>query len=80
MVTPLSKEFGSYRVYWRLHCPEMNSSVRYAPMNRSHILGFPNQMPCIDWQTYFPKFKDKEGDDVSFHLVKFHMHSCNLEV
>jgi hypothetical protein len=56
----------------------MNSSVRYAPMNRSHILGFPNQMPCIDWQTHFPKFKDEEGDDVSLHLVKFHMHSCNL--
>jgi hypothetical protein len=55
-------------------------SARYAPMNRSHIPGFPNHMPCVDWQRYLPKFKDQEGDDVAFHLIKFHMHIHRLEV
>ena len=44
-------------------------------MNHSHILGFPNRMPHIDWQSCLPKFKDEEGDDVALHLIKFHMHS-----
>jgi hypothetical protein len=55
-------------------------SIRYDPMNHSHTLGFPNCMPCIDWKTYFPKFKHEEGDDVSFHLIKFHMHIHKLQV
>jgi hypothetical protein len=55
-------------------------SARYAPMNHSHILGFPNQMPCIDWQTYLPRFKDGKGDDVALHLIRFHMHVRKLRV
>lgn len=50
-------------------------SRRYAPLEKDHILGFPNRMPCVDWQTYFLKFKDEKGDDVSLVLVKFHMHA-----
>jgi hypothetical protein len=80
---------------WRLHYPKNPElkefigdstvrkwiqSVRYAPMNHSHIPGFPNRMPCIDWQTYLPKFKDEEGDDVALHLIKFHMHTHKLKV
>jgi hypothetical protein len=57
-----------------------SQSARYAPMNRSHIPGFPNRMPCIDWKTYLPKFKDEEGDDDALHLIKFHMHSRKLKV
>jgi len=49
-------------------------------MNRSHIPNFPNRMPHIDWQTYFPKFLDGKGDDVALHLVKFHMHVRKLRV
>jgi hypothetical protein len=49
-------------------------------MNHSHIPGFLNRMPCVDWQRYLPKFKDQEGDDVSFHLIKFHMHIHRLKV
>lgn len=59
---------------------ETYRSTRYAPMNRSHILGFPNRFPRIDWQTHFPKFKDEKRDDVSLHLVKFHVHTHKLRV
>jgi hypothetical protein len=38
-------------------------SARYAPMNQSHIPGFPNCIPHIDWQKYLPKFKDGKGND-----------------
>ena len=49
-------------------------------MNHSHIRGFPSRIPCIDWKTYVPKFKDEEGDDVALHLIKFHMHSHKINV
>jgi hypothetical protein len=55
-------------------------SSRYAPMNRAHIPGFPNHLPFIDWQTYFPKFRDEEGDGVALHLFKFHMHIHRLRI
>ena len=55
-------------------------SSRYAPMNCAHILGFPNCLPHIDWQTYLPKFRDEEGDDVALHLLKFHMHIHRLRI
>jgi hypothetical protein len=54
-------------------------SARYASMNFSHILGFPNHIPHINWQKYFPKFEDGKGNDVSLHLIRFHMHMCNEE-
>ena len=47
-------------------------AARYAPMNISHIPGFPNQIPHVDWQAYLPKFKDKKGDDATIHLFRFH--------
>jgi hypothetical protein len=49
-------------------------------MNHSHIPGFPNHIPHIDWQKYFPKFKDGKGNDVASHLIRFHMHLCKLGV
>jgi hypothetical protein len=55
-------------------------TARYDPMNRSHILGFLNHLPHIDWQTYFPQLRDQEGDYVSLHLIKFHIHICRLGV
>jgi hypothetical protein len=53
-------------------------SARYAPMNHSHIPSFPNPIPHIDWQKYFPKFKDGKGNDVALHLIIFHMHICKM--
>ena len=55
-------------------------TTRYAPMHCSHILGFPNRIPNVDWKTYFPKFKDQMSDGAVFHLVKFHMHIHKLGV
>ena len=55
-------------------------SRRYAPMNRVHIPGFPNRIPNIDWKAYLSRFKDKKGDDVAFHLFRFHKHIHKLGV
>ena len=49
-------------------------------MNRAHIPCFPNRIPKVDWQTCLPKFKDQKNDDVSLHLVRFHMHIHKLGV
>jgi hypothetical protein len=49
---------------------------RYAPMNRSHIHGFPNRIPQINWQKYLPKFEDGKGSDAALNLIRFHMHIC----
>lgn len=49
-------------------------------MSCMHILGFPNHIPCVDWETYFLKFKHGEVDDVALHLVKFHIHINKLKV
>ena len=40
-------------------------------MHRDHVLGFPNPMPQVDWQTYLPKFRDGEGDDATLRLIRF---------
>ena len=59
----------------------MNSIARrYAPLNCAHIPSFPNPIPKVDWTTYLPKFKDREGDGAAFHLIKFHMHISRLKV
>ena len=55
-------------------------SARYDPMNHAHILGFLNQIPNVDWKTCLPKLKHQNIDDVSLHLVKFHMHMHRLGV
>ena len=55
-------------------------NARYAPMNRSHIPGFPNPMPKVEWLTDLPIFKDEKKDNVSLHLVRFHMHVHSLKV
>jgi hypothetical protein len=55
-------------------------SARYAPMNLSHIPGFPNRIPQIYWKKYLPKFKDGKGNDVDLHLIRFHMHIRKLGV
>lgn len=49
-------------------------------MNRAHMPSFLNCMPCIYWQSYFPKFKYDNGDDVALYIIKFHMHSHRLKV
>lgn len=49
-------------------------------MNCAHIPGFPNYLPRIDWQTYFPKSRNEEVDDVALHLLKFHMHIHRLRI
>jgi hypothetical protein len=53
---------------------------RYAPLKRDNIQGFPNQMPKVNWQRYFPMFKDKDGDDATLHLITFHMHVHKLNI
>ena len=55
-------------------------AVRYAPMNRAHILGFPNQIPNLYWQAYLPRFKDQRGDDAALHLARFHKHIYRMGV
>ena len=52
----------------------------YAPMNRAHIIGFPNRIPKVYWKTCLPMFKDQNNDDVDLHLVRFHMHIHKLGV
>ena len=49
-------------------------------MNCAHIPGFPNRIPCIYWQTYLPKFRDGNKDEVFLHLFRFHMHVCKLKI
>ena len=49
-------------------------------MNWSHIPGFPNPMPKVDWLYDLPIFKDEKKYNVSLHLVRFHMHVCSLKV
>ena len=51
---------------------------RYAPMDHSHIYGFPNPMPCVDWSTHLPMFKGENKDDAGLH--KFHIHVCRFRV
>ena len=62
----------------------MNSTARmnarYAPMNRSHIPGFPNPMPKVDWLEDLLIFKDEKKDNAALHLVRFHMHVRSLKV
>ena len=55
-------------------------NARYAPMNRSHIPGFQNRMPKVEWLDDLPIFKDEKNDNVSLHLVRFHMHLHSLKV
>lgn len=70
---------------WRIHYSKIDSmeayrSIRYAPMNHSHIPSFPNCLPHIDWQENMPKFKHEEGDDDVVHLIKFHVPIHKLKV
>ena len=53
---------------------------RYAPMSRDHIPGFPNKIPKVDWQRNLPMFKYDDRNDVTLHLVRFHMHTRKLKV
>ena len=48
-------------------------------MNQAYILGFPNQMPHVHWQTGLPRFQDK-GDYADIHLMSFHFHVHNLGI
>ena len=55
-------------------------NASYAPMNQSHIPGFPNPMPKVEWLTNLPIFKYEMKDNAALHLVRFHMHICKLKV
>ncbi len=55
-------------------------NARYAPMDISRVLGFPNPIPRVDWLIYIPSFKYKKGDNVVLHLFKFHLHVHKLGV
>ena len=57
-----------------------STTRRYAPTNRDHIPGFLNHIPCIDWQTNFPKFIDGNKDEAILHLIKFHWHIHKLRI
>ena len=52
--------------------------ARYAPMNITHIPGFPNKIPKVDWLKYLPSFRDEKDDSVVMHLIKFHRHIHRL--
>ena len=52
----------------------------YGLMNHAHIPDFPNRMPNVHWKTCLLKFKNQKNDDVSLHLVRFHMHVYKLGV
>ena len=49
-------------------------------MNGAHIFGFPNQSPCVDWQTGRPRFQGNKGEFVDIHLMRFHFHIHNLGI
>ena len=55
-------------------------NARYAPMNLSHIPGFPNPMPKVDWLEDLPIFKNEKKEDAALNLVRFHMHVRSLKV
>ena len=57
---------------------DARTRARYAPMSRTHILGFPNKIPKVDWLMYFPSFRDEKDDNVAMHLIKFHRHIHRL--
>ena len=48
-------------------------------MNQSHIRGFPNPMPKVEWLIDLPIFKDEKKDNFALHLVRFHMHVHSLK-
>ena len=54
--------------------------ARYAPMNLAAIPSYPNKIPLVNWQTYFPRFNDEKGDDTAIHLFIFHKHIHKLGV
>jgi len=58
----------------------LTNQRRYAPLDRSKILGFPNPLPKFDWSKNLPLFKDEIGDDAALHLLKFHMHIRKFKV
>ena len=47
-------------------------------MNQSHIPGFPNPMPNVEWLNDLPILKHEKKDNFSLHLVIFHMHIHNI--
>ena len=55
-------------------------NARYAPMDWSHLPGFPNLMQKFNWLNYLPIIKDEKKDNASLHLVRFHMHVHKFRV
>ena len=49
-------------------------------MTRAHIPSFLNRIPNVDWKTCLPNVKNQKSDDVSLHLVRFHIHIHKLGV
>ena len=57
---------------------DAGTRARYAPMNITHIPGFPNKIPKVNWLKYFPSFRDEKYDEATMHLIKFHRHIHRL--
>jgi hypothetical protein len=46
---------------------------RFAPFNFYDIVGFPNDVLTIDiWGDCLPQFKEKDEENLTLHLIKFH--------
>ena len=59
---------------------DARTRARYAPMNITHIPGFPNKIPNVNWLSYLPSFRDDKDDDVAMHLINFHRHIHRLSL
>ena len=49
-------------------------------MNQSHIPGFPNKIPNVDWQNGLPTFQGRNGDCARLHEISFRLHIVFLKI
>ena len=54
---------------------------RFAPLNFSLVPGFPNTVPIMDkWGDCLPRFREKEEDNPTDHVIKFHQCMDQLSI
>ena len=54
---------------------------RYAPLNFSVVPGFPNTVLIMDeWGDFIPQFREKEEDNPTHHVIKFHQCMDQLSI
>ena len=54
---------------------------RFAPLNFSNVPGFPNTIPTMDeWGDFLPQFREKEEDNPTHHVIKFHQYMDQLSI